>query len=205
MSPQRSTSLPISRLLIGAGILVALVTGVITTCSAADVPLTTERLRAIVRDEGISKADGVQFNRDAGRALQDAVLRSHGWEENKTKFPTKERSDLTDKSKNRAESVIPDAVDGVRETTSDPDLGNGTPLVRTYQNSTFIEVKATRKGLRCHRATIRSPVSSMSPHAHPPARPRTSYQPSSSSPPPTRRSRRRCWTARPGDECRSGR
>lgn len=150
MPPQRSSSIsPVGgRLLIGAAILVALVTGVIATCSASDVPLTTERLRAIVREEGISKADGVQFNRDAGRALQDAVLRSQGWEENQAKFPTRERAELTKNAKKPAAAVIPDAVDGVRETTSDPDLGSGAPVVRTYQNSTFIEVKATRKGLR---------------------------------------------------------
>jgi hypothetical protein len=54
--------------------------------AAQRVALTTERLREIVRQEGISTADGVQFNRDVGRAFQNVALRSLDLPENFTRL-----------------------------------------------------------------------------------------------------------------------
>jgi hypothetical protein len=116
------------------------------SAAAQRVALTTERLREIVRQEGISTADGVQFNRDAGLAFQDAALRSLDLPENSKRFPSIARRNATRTSPNPIEAVVPDAVSSVRERevrTDEP-----IPLVREYDDSSFIEVKATRKGIR---------------------------------------------------------
>jgi hypothetical protein len=131
------------RLWLGVMVMLA---GWVRPAAAQRVALTTERLREIVRQEGISAADGVQFNRDAGRAFQNVALRSLDLPENFKRFTSPIRGNETRTAAKPVDVVIPDAVSGVRERevrTDEP-----IPLVREYDDSSFIEVKATRKGIR---------------------------------------------------------
>jgi RHS repeat-associated protein len=105
----------------------------------AAVPLTTFRLRAIARAQGIGAGlTGILFNRAVGRAFQEFANTSLGLTENFTPYPSPARA-----AYGGAPTVIPDAVRNI--TKIDVTLtwyGAQRITTTTYPNSSFFEVKA---------------------------------------------------------------
>lgn len=105
-------------------------------------PVDTHRLRQIARWFYGPGMGPLQFNRVAGRGIQEFVLRQLGFTENFTLFLSPVRQQRTLTSAVPRTHVMPDAVGPVLYIPRLGDPFSGPP--RTYANSLFIEVKAVR-------------------------------------------------------------
>ena len=103
-------------------------------------PLTTHVLRDMARKNGIG-GTGITFNRNVGKAFEAIALDAQGVSENKSPFPSSERSKAT---AGASSVVIPDGIRAVTETQVK--IGMRWPPIyfktKLYSNSSLFEMKA---------------------------------------------------------------